>query len=162
MEGAFGSEEECEAMLEMAASDPDMGSLFTNGTCEQGTLEYETNVTNIDTDFYLKHEVINNIITTSYACTTYTENGIRKEVCLRGGDPAYYESNVSTLKGVESYFNTLSSGSDKGFCNFSDSDSGCNSNSFILDAFSDGFVDSNDGSLLCYVDSDGYSQCIEL
>ena len=136
--------------------------VYSIGYPPQIDYEFETDVTNIDTDVYLKLEVVNNVVTTSYACATYVENGIRKEVCLKGGDPVYYESNVSTLKGVESYFNTLSSGSDKGFCNFSDSDSGCNSNSFILDAFSDGFVDSNDGSLLCYVDSDGYSQCIEL
>ena len=105
------------------------------------------------------NSIQNNIITASYECVKYTENGISKEVCLKGGDSAYFESNIATLKGVESYFNTLSDNSGYGSCRFLDSYSYCTSDSLGLNAYSHGGVTSSDGSCGCnvsfgvYVDS---------
>ena len=45
-------------------------------------ITYETDLANISTEIYLKHEVVNNVITASYSCITYIEDGIRKEYSI--------------------------------------------------------------------------------
>ena len=163
----FRSETECETTLEQIAKSGDLDEttqyLIDNAVCEQETrpLSYETSPLNINKNNYLKHEVTNNIVTASYACITYTENGTRKDTCLRGYDPTYYVLNQSILRSVESYFNTLSYGSGTGSCYFNDSHSNCSSGSLYLFAYSDGFVDADGGFSSCGVDSDGTSYCNE-
>jgi len=164
VERIFNSEEECELTIQQFAAVPEYAELAANATCVKGgTLEYETDLSNISQSYYLKHEVVNNIVTASYACITYTENGVRKDVCLRGGDGgASYASNQAILRSVEPYFNTLdhsSHSTGKGYCNFYDSYSSCYSGSFNLYALSDGDVDAYDDSLDCRIYSDGYSSC---
>ena len=161
----FKSGTECEATLEGIANsgqlDATMEYLLANAVCEQETkpLSYETNLSNISQNNYLKHEVINNKVTASYACITYTENGTRKDVCVRGLDTSYYASNQATLRSVESHFKTLPYGSGTGYCNFDDSNSYCYSDSLTLHAHSYGYVYASGGSLYCNVYSDGYSEC---
>ena len=144
------------------------GEIYRNSTeslsigGDINTVAYETSPLNINKTNYLKHDVVEDIVTASYACITYTENGTRKDVCLRGGSSSYYASNQTTLQSVESYFNTLPYGSSStgyGYCNFDDSNSYCNSDSLYLDADSYGYVHANGVSSRCYVYSDGYSYC---
>ena len=123
------------------------------------TISYELTPLNINKTYYLKHDVVEDIVTASYACITYTENGIRKDVCLRGYDASYYVSNQAILRSVESYFNTLPYGSGTGSCHFADSDSSCDSGSLILYASSVGNVYADGGSSYCDVDSGGASFC---
>jgi len=125
--------------------------------------EYETSLSNISQNVYLKHEIVNNIVTTSYACITNTENGIRKDVCLRAGEE-YYASNQEIIHNIESY--VVSAG---GSCRFNDSYSSCDA--YVFDtgleydlefwAYSDGSVGSlyGDDSVTCSVESDGRSSC---
>ena len=123
-------------------------------------ISYETNAEYISENRYLKHEVENNIITASYACGKYEENGVIKETCLKGADSSYYASNIEILRSVEPYFNTLNYHDSKGYCTFDDSYSYCNSNSLRLYAYSGGTVTVDVGDLLiCYVNSDGLSNC---
>ena len=165
----FNSKTECEAGLEEYANQEDLDEtlqyLLANATCQQETLTYETNVTNISQNYYLKHEVVNNVVTASFACITYTEDGVRKDVCLRGVDTSYYASNQATLRSVVPYFNTLDYNSSynnyKGYCSFHESYSRCSSDSLILRAYSDGYVFANDGSADCNVLSGGDSYCSE-
>ena len=44
----------------------------------------------INPNYYLKHEVKNDIIQSSYVCMKYVDNGATKELCLQGGDQSYY------------------------------------------------------------------------
>lgn len=137
-----------------------------NTTCVQGSMEYETDVTNISQNNYLKHEVVNNIITTSYACITYTENGTRKDACVKGADstPETYASNQAIFRSIELYFNTLDyseSDTGKDYCSFDDYISNCSYDSLGLGATSDGHVSSVYGSSYCDVTFDGLSFCRE-
>ena len=175
----YDSKEDCEAHLQAAASNPEADAqtqaLVAMAVCEQGQIEYQTSASNISEDYYLKHEVANDIITASYACFRYTD-GVQKEVCLRGGDGgASYGTydgissnwiynvgnlnptgNIAVLESTRSYFEGNS-----GSCNFRGSNSICNDSSFYLDAYSDGSVYvhsySDDGSRYVYVA--GYSGC---
>jgi len=162
-EQIFNTKESCEEVIQLLASYPEYAQLAAYARCVKGSIEYETDVTNISTSNYLKHEVVNNVITASYACITYTENGKRKEACVRGGDSAYYASNQAILHGVEGYFNTLDfnnvTNNFKGYCDFIESYSSCYSDSLYLNANSGGDVHSNDGSWYCDVYSDGRSNC---
>ena len=161
----FNSKTECETALENIANsgvlDETMQDIVANAVCEQGTLTYETSPTNINKSYYLKHDVVDNKVTASYACITYTENGIRKDACVRGADQSYYESNQTVLRSIESYFNTLSFGSGNGSCNFYDSSSYCYSDSLELYVYSSGSASSYGGSMSCDVDSGGNSTCDE-
>lgn len=124
---------------------------------------YETDLANISQNYYLKHDVVNNVITDSYACIKYEENGVRKETCLRGEDQAYYAANQEVLRSVEPYFNTLYYNNIKknykGYCTFNASYSFCESDSLNLNAHNLGYVSAYVGSMSCYVKSDGNSYC---
>ena len=168
----FKSKEACEETLEQIANSEELDAttqyLIANAVCQQGetyTYEYETNLSNISQNYYLKHDIVNNVVTASYACGTYTENGVRKDVCLRGTEPSSYSSNQAILRSVEPYFNTLdynnSYNNYKGYCSFSASDSDCYSDSLHLYAGSGGGVLADGGTLSCDVNSDGYSGCYE-
>ena len=122
--------------------------------------EYETSLSNISQNVYLKHDVVNNVVTASYSCLTYTENGIRKDVCLRAGEE-YYASNQAIIRSIESY--VVSAG---GYCDFDDpSYSSCDNYvsppGLEFWAYSDGSVGSlyGDDSVTCGVESDGRSSC---
>ena len=143
--------------------------MFSTANCKQGTIsyEYETNVEKISTNSYLKHEVVENKVIANYACITYNEKGARKDICVRGGDPVYYESNQTILHSVENYFNALdydlNYNNNKGYCTFTVSDSVCLSNFIYIDARSDGttLVGDNDNRWRCTLNSDGLSYCWE-
>ena len=141
------------------------GSIYRNSTeslyigGDINTVVYETTPLNINKTYYLKHDVVDDIVTASYACITYTENGTRKDVCLRGVDPTYYASNQTILRSIESYFNTLPNGSGKGYCDFGETLSLCNSDSLDLSAYSDGIVYAIGDSSGCYVTSVSHSYC---
>ena len=145
------------------------GPIYRNSTEELyigddiSAVAYETTPLNINKTYYLKHDVVEDIVTASYACITYIEDGTRKDVCIRGGDSSYYASNQTILRSVESYFNTLDYNSSdnnyKGYCSFGDMYSYCNSDSLNLDAHSVGEVYVHGGSSYCDVNSDGISYC---
>ena len=165
---AFNSKAECETMIEEVANsgelDETLQYLVENAVCEQGTLTYETDLSNISQNKYLKHDVVNNEVTASYACATYIENGTRKDVCLRGVDSSCYESNQTILTSLDNYFDTISyndSVSGNGLCNNGDALSYCWSDSLNLNAAYYGTVNVHDYNAYCYVNSDGSSYCYE-
>ena len=155
----------------------------TPGTFTTGLTSYETSSSNISEDYYLKHEVANDIITASYACYRYTD-GVQKEVCLRGGDGGasygtydgmsegkWYETgepsstissitnptgNIALIESTRSYFEGNSDS-----CAFYDSYSSCSASSFELRADSDGevYVVSFSDNAACHVLDGGSSSC---
>ena len=138
------------------------------GSISALTNAYETSQSSINKNYYLKHEVANDIVTASYACIRYTE-GVQKEACLRGGDGgASYGTydgissskisyvanlnptgNLAILQSTRSYF--VGSG---GSCSFRNSNSQCSNSSFMLSAGSD-------GSLMSYSYGD-FTRCLVL
>ena len=144
-----------------------------NATCEEATnttglTSYETEETksNITQNFYLKHEVEDNIVTASYVCIRYTGG----EVCIQGGDPSYYGTfdgkssagevinptgNIAEVAKTRSYF--LSN--EKGSCYFKDEESKCNDSSLNFSAYSDGTVSAENDSIECIVVPAGIATC---
>ena len=146
----FDTESECNAYL----SD---NNYTETDTCQQKTVtsegigEYTTNASTLNKTYYLKHDVVDNIITASYVCfVTDTEH------CMQGGDSSYYSANKTLLQGQESWFNNHS-----GSCSFGASDSHCSGGGFYyVGADSSGGVNAgvseSDG---CGVGSGGNSSC---
>jgi hypothetical protein len=83
--------------------------------------KYTTNMSELTWhSAYLKHDVVNGVVTTVYLCPYYEVNGVEKTVCVKGYDPSAYGNettgNVSILKSLER----------EGFeCSFSSSESRC-------------------------------------
>ena len=149
---------------------------ITNATCEEATnttglTSYETEETksNITQNFYLKHEVEDNIVTASYVCIRYT----RGEACIQGGDPSYYGTydgisssgesdvsdknptgNIAIINSVRNYFL-----SNEGACSFNDSNANCYNSSLGIGASADGTAIVSLGSGGCSIMTSGLSFC---
>jgi hypothetical protein len=123
--------------------------------------DYTTNPSTLNKTYYLKHDVVDDIITNSYVCFVYNN----AEHCMKGADNgASFEANTQTIKDFQTFnnLNTVSnpSTSNPG-CRFTSSESYCDGGGFYrVNAVSDGRV-RVDGSSSedCYVDVDGHSYC---
>ena len=135
-------------------------------TCQQRTVtyvgvgEYTTDASTLNKNYYLKHDVVNDIITSSYVCfVTDTEH------CMQGGT-SYYAANKTLLQSQESWFTGQS-----GACNFdinnsqgifstSATYSNCNSSALSASAGSNGAAYAGvSDSVGCGVTPDGNSIC---
>ena len=134
--------------------------------CQQGTInmlgigEYTADASTLNKNVYLKHDVVDDIVTASYVCfVTDTEH------CMQGGDSSYYAANKTLLQSQESWFNN-----NGGRCDLiTDAETGdetsmeCTSSALHVRAYYDGDVDAGvSGSDNCEVDPDGYSRCYVL
>ena len=140
----FSSKENCEA---------DAGeNNCTSGTVTLSAGSYVEDASLLGKTYYLKHTVVNDIITASYVCfVTDTEH------CMQGGDPSFYSANVGVLQTQESWFN-----SQGGSCslNSSGSYSYCGGGSFAdVSVVSGGRAIARVGSSGCRVEPGGYSSC---
>lgn len=134
-----------------------------NTTCEQGTvtpISYETNPTNLNKPFYLRHTIEDNVVTESYVGFIVTpemasanQGMTAGTYYLKGGDGGTaYEQNKATL--LSAFGNTYCTGNSSRFrCRVSGLGAGAHSN---------GIVNVNDGaSARCYVNNNGNSRCNE-
>ena len=145
----YVNESDCLAVYEGAECVP--------GTITTGLTNYETEATksNITEDFYLKHDVVNNIVEASYACIRYTDSVTNElvEVCLQGGDPSYYgDETTGNGKILEDAHTSFSRSLENASCGYSrySSYSECYSPSLGLNTYSD------DGSAGSFDDSGSY------
>ena len=127
---------------------------WDGATCAQGTIatgagEYTTDASTLNKNYYLKHDVVDDIITASYVCfVTDTEH------CMQGG-ASYYAANKTLLQSQESWFTGQS-----GSCDFGDVASNCDSSALIAIANSSGSAYAGvSGSDYCGVDPNGNSTC---
>ena len=127
-----------------------------------GLSSYETNVANISNDFYLQHEVTNNIVQTSEVCLKYNN----RTFCM---GPNYWEGTIGVndaAVGTET-MNKLKTameaalGTSADSCSSSSVDANCNFGSFYCRASSNGDVYCNDDSTDCGVYSVGDSYCFQ-
>ena len=101
-QGAFETEALCQA-------DIDANGYAQYGVyCEQKTVttggvgEYTTNASTLNKTYYLKHDVVDDIITNSYVCFVYNN----AEHCMKGGDNgASFEANTQTIKDYQTFYN---------------------------------------------------------
>ena len=128
--------------------------------CASGTVtlspgSYETNASDLNKTYYLKHTITNDIVTASYVCfVTDTEH------CMQGGDNgAAFEVNTQIIQDYQIFYN-LPNNANPG-CRFDSSYSYCFGGGFnSVDASSGGGVDVyGSSSETCYVGNDGSSSC---
>ena len=159
----YSSAAEAYAAYRTYASQAYCEYLDGSGNCTSGTVtlspgSYETNASNLNKTYYLKHDVVNNIVTASYVCfVTDTEH------CMQGGEmnvstelSPYYSTNQSLLQSQQTWFNNHS-----GSCSFVSYPSYCSGGDFNnVYAFSNGgvivLVSNDDG---CSVSNYGISNC---
>ena len=117
---------------------------------------YSARVTALGHNYYLKHDVVEDEITTSYVCFVYNN----AEHCLKGGDGgASFAANTQIIRDFQT-FNNLPNNAEPG-CYFNSSDSSCYGGGFyIVDTFSHGEVDVyGSSSESCFVLDGGNSLC---
>ena len=148
----YDTQSECETALVGYGSPA--GFSCQQKTVTTGVGEYTTDASTLNKTYYLKHDVVDDIITASYVCfVTDTEH------CMQGVDPSFYSVNVGVLQTQESWFN-----SQGGSCslNSSGSSSVCDGGGFVrVVAYSVGDAYAYVGSGYCGVVRDGRSVCGE-
>ena len=133
------------------------------GNCTSGTVtlspgDYETDASNLNKIYYLKHDVVDDIITASYVCFVTDE-----EHCMQGGDmnvsthlSPYYSTNQSLLQNQQTWFNNHS-----GSCSFGSGSSYCYGGGFSpvgADSSGNVFALVSDAGN-CGVNNNGNSNC---
>ena len=144
---SWNTQEECEEEIESWGTPPEGHSV----SCQQGTIsmqgigDYATDASTLNKNVYLKHDVVDDIVTASYVCfITDTEH------CMQGGT-SYYAANETLLQSQESWFN-----SNGGSCYFGTGeeagDPHCSSDNLNVYARTNGSVSASDFSD-CYDDA---------
>ena len=126
--------------------------------CQQGTItmqgigDYTTDASTLNENVYLKHDIVNDIVTSSYVCfITDTEH------CMQVGNSSYYAANKTLLQSQESWFTGQTPA---GSCDFGDTNSNCTSSALIVQARSNGTAVAGVlGSVKCAVYPSGGSFC---
>ncbi|MBR3229222.1 MAG: hypothetical protein IKF91_00170 [Bacilli bacterium] len=151
----FDTETECNTFLSE-------NNYTETDTCQQktgtfgGIGEYTTDASTLNKTYYLKHNVVDDIITNSYVCFVYNN----AEHCMKGGDGgASFAANTQIIKDFQT-FNSLPDNANLG-CDFRSDHSYCYGGGFYqVLAESDGNVSGyGSSSEYCDVDDDGYSGC---
>ena len=164
--GPYDTQNECQTALEGVGSPPGYSCQQKTGTFG-GVGEYTTDASTLNKNYYLKHDVVDDIITASYVCFVYNN----AEHCLKGGvneeslsTKPTFDSNTQIIHDYQTFYNlnTVSnpSSSNPG-CYFPSSRSRCCGGGFNrVDADSYGYVDVyGSSSEYCSVDSAGISRC---
>ena len=124
-----------------------------------GIEDYTLDPSELNKSYYLKHEVVDNIITSTYLCLT-----IDKEYCLKGDNGESYEDNKQIIRKHQEYLNLPIADVYPG-CNYKDDVSFCYSYGYVggyrfIKAYSNGSlsVGEYDG-IQCNVSTNSYSSC---
>ena len=132
-----------------------------NGDSIGGVGEYTTDASTLNKNYYLKHDVVDDIITASYVCFVYNN----AEHCMKGADNGdSYATNTQMIRDYQTFYNLGDYDSSTNIgCNWRSDYSICYGGGFgEVDAGSDGFVYvTGSDSESCYVDDIGYSYCEE-
>ena len=148
----------------MASSEaPDQGLISAAGVykTEAEVPTYSDRVTAFGKNFYLKHDVVEDVITASYVCFVYNNS----EHCMKGADGgASFAANTQMIKDYQTFYNLGAYDSNTHLgCNFNSAYSNCNGGGFhYVDARSGDVVNVyGSSSESCGVDYDGISFCYE-
>ena len=127
------------AYSSQAYCEDDLGT----GNCTSGTVtlspgDYETDASNLNKTYYLKHTIVNDIVTASYVCFVYNNS----EHCLKGGDNgASFAANTQIIQDFQTFYNLGAYSSNGTGCDFTSSYSACYGGGFNeVGANSYGFV----------------------
>ena len=157
----FNTKNECTTFI---ANNQDLVEQYqlTNITCENApqllSTNYKTDPSELNANYYLKHDVVSNVITNSYVCFVYNN----AEHCMKGGDGGTsFAANTQIIKDFQS-FNNLPDNKSPG-CYFNSSNSVCYGGGFHhVNANSGGYVRVyGSSSEYCGVYTGGSSDCNE-
>ena len=158
--GIFDTEEVCTAQRNTYLGQ----GMPESYVCQQktgtfgGVGEYTTDVSALNKTYYLKHDVVDDIITASYVCFVYNN----AEHCMKGADNgASFAANTQTIRDFQT-FNNLPDNANPG-CSFGSSYSYCYGGGFShVVSYSDGNVGvDGSSSERCNIDIGGSSSCGE-
>ena len=98
--GCYTTESECETAIEQFAD---------TDTCQKQTItaesvlgEYTTDASTLNKTYYLKHDVVDDIITNSYVCFIYNN----AEHCMKGADGgASFAANTQMIQDYKTFYN---------------------------------------------------------
>ena len=134
-----------------------------------GVGEYTTDASTLNKTYYLKHDVVEDIITASYVCFVYNN----AEHCMKGGVNEYslgskpiFDSNTQMIQDYQTFYNlnTVSNPSASNQdCTFISSSSYCLGDGFYrVSAIPDGRVNVfGSSSEYCSIIAAGNSNCNE-
>ena len=122
----YNAEDECQAGYE----EKNLTSEYSCQTREKGLGSYTEDASTLNKTYYLKHDIVEDVVTNSYVCFVY--NNI--EHCMKGADSgASFVQNTQIIKDFQS-FNSLgaynSNGGNPTGCGFSSSSALCYSGGF--------------------------------
>ncbi|MBR3229551.1 MAG: hypothetical protein IKF91_01840, partial [Bacilli bacterium] len=141
---------------------PDQGLISAAGVykTEAEVPTYSDRVTAFGKNYYLKHDVVEDVITASYVCFVYNN----AEHCMKGGDVgASFAANTQMIQEYQTFYNlgAYDSNTFTG-CYFNSSDSICRGGGFgNVESYSYGYVYVFGSSGNCAVYNVGTSYCEE-
>ena len=123
---------------------------------------YTEDASTLGKQYYLKHDIVDDIIRASYVCFVYNN----AEHCMKGADGgASFAANTQTIRDFQAFYNlnTVSNPSSSNPGCLFNSDSRCNGGGFYLVIADSGSgVDvSVSSSEYCFVGGNGCSRCFE-
>ena len=145
-----------------------------NTTCQQGTVtagisSYVTDPSELNSIYYLKHTIVDDIVTESYVefivtpAMAQANPGMTAGTYTLRGAGATYDSANNQYNNDSPYFETnkqtLLTAFGSSNCSVSSSIVHCNVSGLDAYAYAHGDVNANDGSAYCSVDRGGYSNC---
>ena len=149
------SEAECQTGYESKNSPAG----FSCQTREKGLGSYSEDASTLNKIYYLKHDIVEDVVTNSYVCFIYNNT----EHCMKGTDSgASFAQNTQIIKDFQAFNNLgVYNLSAQTGCSFSASISYCYGGGFYyVNAYSTGSVNvRGSASVYCSVKQAGYSAC---
>ena len=149
---------------ELTATQANCELIYGVGNCSSGTVmvnpgNYTNDPSELNEDFYLKHTIVNDIVTASYVCfTTDTEH------CMQGGNSSYYSDNLAVLQSQQSWFVNHYGGCSFGSKNYCEYmiDRGLGYVNYEVSSDSSGhvYVDYGNHHIHCNIYNTGVSRCL--
>ncbi|MBR2708354.1 MAG: hypothetical protein IKE90_02830 [Bacilli bacterium] len=153
----YNTEEECQTGYE--GKNPPAG--YSCQAREKGLKNYTEDASTLNKTYYLKHDIVEDVVTNSYICFIYNNT----EHCMKGADSgASFAQNTQIIKDFQT-FNNLGAynynGGNPTGCTFAASSSRCYGGGiYYMLANSTGSVYAYGSSnASCYVLQTGYSSC---
>ena len=149
----YSSEEECQAGYESKNSPAG----YSCRAREKGLGSYSEDASTLNKTYYLKHDIVEDIVTNSYVCFIYNNS----EHCMKGADNgASFEQNTQIVKDYQIY-NNLENYKNGVGCFFRSTSSYCyGGNMYYINASSLGTVTvSMSSSSYCGITASNLTQC---
>ena len=122
---------------------------------QTGLGTYSEKASMLNKTYYLKHDIVEDVVTASYVCFVSD-----KEHCMKGGDSgASFTQNTQMIKDLQDYYNLGIYTNGPAGCLINSNIFMCSNGEFAVFAYSEGSVKVNSSSDICGIYQAGYSDC---